>query len=304
MKRKGIILAGGAGTRLSPMTQVMCKQLLPVYDKPMIYYPLTTLMLSGICDILVISTPNDLPLLRLLLGDGAKLGISISYAVQPHPDGLAQAFIIGSDFIGDDYCALILGDNIFYADGLKATLCNASQHRDEAMIFAYWVKNPERYGVVEFDAHGNPLHLIEKPQQPFSPYAITGLYFYDHQVVELARTLTPSARGELEITDLNRRYLEQGQLRVKVLSRGVAWWDTGTPDSLLDAANFIATLEKRQGLKIGCPEEVAYRQRFISLEQLEHLAVEYGASSYGQYLKAIIREDAHFAVTNHTAPGA
>jgi glucose-1-phosphate thymidylyltransferase len=292
MSRKGIILAGGSGTRLYPMTRVVCKQLLPVYDKPMIYFPLTTLMLAGIREIFLITTPTDAPLFRQLLGDGSQWGLSLSYGLQPSPDGLAQALLLADDFLAGDSSVLILGDNIYYADGLTELLTTAAVADQGATIFAYWVKHPERYGVVEFAPDGMPVALVEKPCSPRSPYAVTGLYFYDAQAPALARTLRPSARGELEITDLNRLYLECGQLAVKLLSRGVAWFDTGTPDSLLDAANFLESLEHRQGLKIGCPEEVAFRQGFISLEQLAVLAAGYRGAAYGQYLANIVTAEA------------
>ncbi len=288
--RKGIILAGGSGTRLYPVTQVVSKQLLPVYDKPMIYYPLSTLMLAGIRDILVISTPQDTPRFQQLLGDGAQWGISIQYAVQPNPEGLAQAFIIGKSFIGNDPSALVLGDNIFYGHDFSGMLDRAQQHADGATIFAYAVTDPERYGVAEFDATGRVISLEEKPRQPRSRYAVTGLYFYDNQVCDLAQSLKPSPRGELEITDLNRCYLEQKQLHVELMGRGFAWLDTGTHESLLEAAQYIQTVEKRQGLKIACPEEIAYRKGMISAADVEELAERMKNNGYGQYLYRILNE--------------
>lgn len=291
MTRRGLILAGGSGTRLHPATLALSKQLLPVFDKPMIYYPLSTLMLAGIRDILIISTPQDTPRFQQLLGDGKQWGLNLQYAVQPTPDGLAQAFLIGEDFIGNHPSALVLGDNIFYGHDLQRLLTHAMMRTEGASVFAYHVHDPERYGVVEFNAQGKVLSLEEKPIQPRSSYAVTGLYFYDTQVVDHAKALKPSARGELEITDLNRLYLEQGSLSVEIMGRGYAWLDTGTHATLLDASQFIATLENRQGLKVACPEEIAYRQGWIDAARLEVLAQLLAKNGYGQYLLKILKEN-------------
>ncbi|HJW57970.1 MAG TPA: glucose-1-phosphate thymidylyltransferase RfbA [Burkholderiaceae bacterium] len=289
MTRKGIILAGGSGTRLYPVTQAVSKQLMPVYDKPMVYYPLSTLMLSGISDVLLISTPQDTPRFTELLGDGERWGMNIQYGVQPSPDGLAQAFIIGKDFVGHNPSALVLGDNIFYGHDLVKQLHNAHARESGASVFAYHVQDPERYGVVAFDAQQRAISIEEKPSQPKSNYAVTGLYFYDEQVCDIAADIKPSARGEMEITDVNKRYLEQGQLNVEIMGRGYAWLDTGTHDSLLEAASFIATLQKRQGLQVACLEEIAFRQGWINAEQLAALAYPLKKNGYGQYLLGLLK---------------
>lgn len=290
MVKKGIILAGGSGTRLYPLTMVVSKQLMPVYDKPMIYYPLSALMLAGIRDILVITTPQDQELYRTLLQDGHQLGLNISYTVQPSPDGLAQAFLLGEDFIAGDSCALVLGDNIFYGSDFAKAVQQAAAHDEGATVFAYYVSDPQRYGVVEFDKEGNALSLEEKPKEPRSNYAVTGLYFYDHDIVDVAKSIRPSARGELEITDVNRVYLEQRKLRVQKMRRGYAWLDTGTHESLLQAASFVQTIQARQGLKISCIEEIAFRMKYIDAEQLLRLAEPLAKNEYGQYLQRLAKE--------------
>ena len=288
MKRKGIILAGGSGTRLYPVTNTISKQLLPVYDKPMIYYPLTTLMLGGIQEMLIITTPYDLPQFEKLLGDGSQWGLNLSFAIQPNPDGIAQAFILGEDFIGDDLSTLILGDNIYYGHNLEILLHSANEKQTGATIFAYHVNDPERYGVAEFNADNHVVSLEEKPKQPKSNFAVTGLYYYDQKAVELVRSLKPSSRGELEITDLNKKYLDNGELYVAMMDRGYAWLDTGTHDSLLDAGQFIATIENRQGLKVACPEEIAYRKQWITKTDLENLSKSLLKNQYGEYLLKLI----------------
>ena len=290
IKRKGVILAGGSGTRLYPATLAVSKQLLPVYDKPMIYYPLTTLMLAGIRDVLIISTPQDTPRFEQLLGDGSQWGLNLQYAVQPSPDGLAQAFLIGADFIGRDPCALVLGDNLFYGHDFASLLSAANTQTDGASVFAYRVHDPERYGVVTFDESGKAIDLVEKPKEPKSRYAVTGLYFCDNDVIEIARSIKPSARGELEITDVNNEYLRRGKLNVQIMGRGYAWLDTGTHESMLEASTFIQTIESRQGLKVACPEEIAYRRGWIDAAAIEALAQPLAKTGYGQYLLSMLRE--------------
>lgn len=297
--RKGIILAGGSGTRLHPITKAVSKQLLPIYDKPMVYYPLSTLMLAGIRDILLISTPHDLLGFERLMGNGSQWGINLTYAEQPKPEGLAQAFIIGADFIGDDSVSLVLGDNIFYGQGFSKVLANVDKQESGATVFGYQVLDPERYGIVEFDLDGTVLSIEEKPEKPKSSYAVPGLYFYDNRVVDIAANLKPSPRGELEITDINRKYLEMGKLQVELFSRGFAWLDTGTRDSLLDACNFVAAIEKRQGLKIGCPEEIAYRMGFINRAALLSTADRMN-NEYGKYLRAVSKQEQNLGPT-HTS---
>ena len=287
---KGIVLAGGSGTRLHPLTRAVCKQLLPIYDKPMVYYPISTLMLAGIREILIISTPKDIPLFKDLLGDGSAWGVSFEYAVQDTPRGLADAFIVGEQFVGDDKCALVLGDNLYFGHGLSEALADAAAQDDGAVVFAYHVTDPERYGVVDFDADGLAVSLEEKPEKPRSNWAVTGLYFYDRQVVDMARNLAPSPRGELEITDINRLYMEKGQLSVAKLGRGYAWLDTGTHDSLAEATDFIRAIEKRQGQKVGCPEEIAFNKGWISGDQVAALGAAMGKTDYGRYLASLARE--------------
>lgn len=296
MTRKGIILAGGAGTRLYPVTLAVCKPLLPVYDKPMVYYPLTTLMMGGMRDILIISTPDDLPRFQSLLGDGSRWGLNLSYRAQPEPEGIAQAFLIGQEFIGQDDSCLILGDNIFYGHGLPKLLKHAAQQDEGATVFGYYVSDPERYGVVDFDEGGRAMSIEEKPARPRSNYAVTGLYFYDNQVVDIAVSLKPSARGELEITDVNKQYLAQGQLQVELMGRGMAWLDTGTHDSLQQASSFVQTIEARQGLKVACPEEVAYNLGWIGADQLAQYAYEMRKNSYGQYLMRLLEDKRRVAL--------